>query len=207
MHCFSRNMISNIYLRHLAIVFLLMLSACSQLPQQKPATAKTEAQLQQLNVWSIQGKLAIRSGNSAYNLLAHWQQRKEHFTLRLSGPLGWKSLTISNDENGITILRAGDISHYDSIEALETAVPELADWGGYLVALPDWLKAVPHSAYALDSLSRDNGKISFFEQQGWHIGYLRYTQVDGFQLPTKISMVRGQTQAKIIINQWLMSTI
>ena len=46
MHCFSRNMISNIYLRHLAIVFLLMLSACSQLPQQKPATAKTEAQLQ-----------------------------------------------------------------------------------------------------------------------------------------------------------------
>ncbi len=191
---------------HIAVALILALSACSHLALQEDTNLKTLAQLEKLEHWTIQGKLAIRSGDSAYNLRAHWQQRKQNFTLRLSGPLGWKPITITSNNNGvISIQRSGSLSSYKSIEALAAAVPELADWGNYLTAMPHWLKGIPYSNYPIDNVSPDNVKPSFVEQQGWRIEYWRFTQIDGFQLPTKISMARGTTQAKIIVNQWQLS--
>lgn len=188
-------------------MMLTLLNGCSQLPRQETTPLTNHAQLHRLDHWSIQGKLAIRSSSSAYNLLAHWQQRQGNFTLRLSGPLGWKPLTITSDgKKGISILRSGSLSNYDSIEALENAVPELADWGSYLVAMPHWLKGLPYDSYPIDRTDLGNEKPKFFEQRGWHIEYLRHTRVDGFLLPTKINMVRGHTQAKIIVNHWQLST-
>ena len=177
MHHLILSQILNISARQVTYALIYMLSACSQLPIQENINIIPMAQLESLQNWSIQGKLGIKSGNSGYNLLANWQQRKENFVLQLSGPLGLKPLILSNNRTGgISIQRSGALIHYNSVEALEAAVPELAGFGDYLVAMPNWLKGLPHNAYPVENISQGHVKPRFIKQKGWSIEYEDFIQ-------------------------------
>lgn len=208
MHHLALNKI----LRHspsIAVTLLLLaLGACSQLPRPSSETSwdHHQAQLQGLQHWSFQGKLAIRSRHNAYNLRVRWQQQKNDFTLQLSGPLGLQPVTITYRESGeLFMSRNGQITNYESAAALASAVPELTEWGAYIPALPNWLKGIPHTVYPIKNISLSNHKLSSIEQMDWRIEYQKYKSINSFQLPTKITVVRGEIEAKIVINHWLIA--
>lgn len=199
----------------ITILTTFFLSACGHLSTPSTdslgsAVVKTwpqqKSRVRALQHWSLTGKLAIRSVERAYNLRIIWIQRENHFSLKLSGPIGWKHVTItSNNLGGISILRDGQISSYANTEDFALELPVLFNWGSTIQALPSWLKGVPYPPYSIDNLTLSSGLASGLQQHRWAIQYPKYQSVKDLQLPRKITMRHEQTFAKILINHWTIS--
>ena len=40
------------------------------------------------------------------------------------------------------------------------------------------------------------------DQSGWHVEYQEYAEVDGFSLPTRLTLERDQIRIKLAVSDW-----
>ena len=44
--------------------------------------------------------------------------------------------------------------------------------------------------------------LQSLRQDGWHISFQKYGEFQGYTLPTRLLLTRGDTEAKVIIARW-----
>ena len=184
---------------------MLLVAGCSGLDQRDPASSSWQshnAQLELLQQWTAIGKVALRTAKASESASLAWQQDNRNTYLHLSGPLGMgattihsngRELEIHRDDNHTTV----DISNPDAI-VLNTGF-DLP-----LNALSYWLKGIPAPAIKVQRLELDpqTELLQSLWQNDWEVSYQRYEQFQGFTLPTRLQIQRGETRAKIIISNW-----
>lgn len=187
----------------LAVTALAALcAACATLPA-PPAGGDWPARraaLQALDDWSLTGRVAVAAGGEGFSGGVEWRQSGERAEIELRGPLGGTSLAISvaGDAFSVRDAKGGRI---DGDEARRYVAEQV---GGPLpvAELRYWLVGAPAPGGAAHETVAPDGGVAALDQAGWQVRYLRYTEVGGERLPSRIEMQSESLRLKFSVSGW-----
>ncbi len=181
----------------------IMIAGCATQPDQAPMQRNWEArleQLQSLNDWRADGKLALRNDQQSESASISWKQNKKNTQLDLNGPLGLGATTIHSDGKTLEVTGAEGTKRYD-ISSPEAIIVETG-WDLPLQALQYWLLGIPAPAWETREIEVEAGLLKRLHQSGWSITYQNYGKFGQHELPTKLLIERADTRARVIIRNW-----
>jgi outer membrane lipoprotein LolB len=192
----------------MAAALALMLSACATTPaptSMLPPEAQQEL-LRELSDFSLNGRVVIRAGDQGGDPTSLvWQQVGEQTSVRLSGPLGMGSLTVSW-RPGALRLTGGRGEDFVDAEAEQVLVEQL----GFIPpfeALRYWVLGLPAPGeLPTQHTVADSGRLSELVQQRWHIRYERWMSVavggSGVELPQRLTVTRDDLRLRLVVEKW-----
>ncbi len=189
-------------LRLLPFSLLLLLAACATGPAPVagyPWQLRSE-QLAALENWTARGKIALRSGQQSESASLNWQQRGGDTRLQLAGPMGLQATEIHSDGRELLVQRGDEVTRLDI--STPDAMRLQTGWDLPLQALPFWLKGLPAPAPLATAVQVTDDLLQQLDQSGWIIRYERYQRFGDYLLPTRLSIERGDTRARVIIQDW-----
>ncbi len=185
----------------LLLTLCALLSACAT-PRKIPATDdfnQLQQQLQALESWQVEGKIGLRQDGRGSSARVSWQQTRDHYTLRLSGPLGIGTVLIDGDDTGVVVHNKDGVFQAPTPEQL---LLELTGWQIPVTALQYWARGLPAPDMPVVQQRVEQGRLASLDQGGWKITYLDYTLVDGLWLPARMRMSRPETQLTLLYKSW-----
>lgn len=191
-------------MRYLSLLLLALLAGCASPPAPPPGPgapwqARAE-RLAALQSWQAQGKLALRNGSAAESANLLWRQQDGRSELHLSGPLGMAATRILAEGERLEVRRGEELRVLDI--STPRAVEMSTGWDLPLKALPYWMLGIPQPGAAATRLSFDNERLSTLSQDGWQVTFDAYGQFDGYTLPTRLRVSRGDTSARLLVRDW-----
>ncbi len=195
--------------RYAALVLLCSwLSACAIIakpPKADPGIVDPAAwqvrqeQLRELDIWSLQGRVATGqllgwTGNLS------WRQDGEVFNVRLAGPLGAGGFRASGTLDLVTIRTSERRMVTTQPDML---VEETLGWTFPLQPLRYWAQGRPAPG-DYESISVDaQGRLIGLVQSGWRLTYLEYAEVENQPaLPKRIVLDNGETRIRLVVDRW-----
>jgi len=189
-------------LRLLSLCLCLGLTACATAPipvAEQPWQQRSK-HLAALENWSARGKIALRSGQQSESAGLDWHQQGRDTRLQLAGPMGLQATEIYSDGRELLIRRGEELTRLDI--STPDAVRLHTGWDLPLQALPYWLKGLPAPKPRASSVEVAEDLLQRLEQDGWTIRYERYQRFGAYLLPTRLSIERGDTRARVVIQSW-----
>lgn len=188
------------------LLLSLSLSACVTQPLQPVQNAaERQAALQALEEFGFRGGLGIWTDEQSVSARIVWEQAPSRLEVQLSGPLGIGDVQLS-DTAGLAVLsRAG------RPVAEGPVVDRVLQQGLGLAApvpvrqLQQWVKGLPGNAKSVENDAQ--GKLSslrFMDEQGtrWEARFLRYSDLDGLQVPSLITASGGEYSVRLVLKDW-----
>lgn len=181
----------------------LLVTSCADLGKQPPDAPNWNQRVEQLRAltrWSASGKLAIRTETQSETASLDWQQNGDSTHIRLTGPLGLGATSIDSDRNTLQVSRDGDTKTFDISSA--AASEATMGWDLPLQELPFWVRGLPSPGTPIEGQVFEQNLLQQLQQQGWTITYENYALFDHFTLPTRVTIERNDTRARLIIRNW-----
>lgn len=193
------------------LIMLLLIGGCSTVPAPpllSPQEAERQwqarqAELLDLNRFTIAGRLGIQSDQEGWHVSLRWQQDGEHFHMLFSAPLGQGSAQLEGDEREVT-LTAADGRRWVAANA-ESLVAQVIGTPLPVTGLRYWVRGVPAPDSAATHGLDGQGRLQWLEQAGWRIAYRAYQTVEGRELPSKLFMENAQYKVRLVVDTWTLS--
>jgi outer membrane lipoprotein LolB len=187
-------------------LLIMLVSGCATTKYQAINLDEFESakpSLSELDNWQINAKLGVRTATDTQSIRMLWQHQGEEYQLRLNGPLGFGSVLITGDSDQAEI-KKGEQSITASPQQLTmqlTGIPLP------ITALSWWVKGLisPNHSAATDIQRAQTGQLEGFQQAGWQISILSYSQTGAYWTPKKIAGRQGELSFKLIISDWQFS--
>ncbi len=150
----------------------------------------------------MDGRIAVQSGEKAWQANLFWEHEPQQDRLRLSGPWSQglvsiilqKDLIYLNEGGGVTTLSKDPDAMLR--EKLGFVVP--------LASLRYWVLGRPNPALSSHSgTAHESDEDRAFEQSGWQIQIQSTSPVDGWLLPQKLVAQGAGVKLKIVTDQWV----
>lgn len=195
-------MLANPYRPCIWLLITLLFSGCAS---QKPAVLTSwdwhQDQLSKLRHWEAEGKLGLKLNGKSHSAYFDWQQSKDNFAIRLSGPLG-QGTTWLRQESGITSLENSDGSRQQAHSA-ESLMETQFGWQVPVSQLRYWIKGIPAPEIDPEMATQNElGLLTKLQQLGWELTFSRYAQHGDWQLPGKITASREGIRLTIVVKRW-----
>ncbi|SDX26323.1 outer membrane lipoprotein LolB [Marinobacter mobilis] len=197
-----------------AMAMTLWLSACTTitldplpegLTDQPPLDwQQRQTQLQSLQRWQLQGKLAVRQpSDSGSAIINYWTQQHEAYELSLSSAFLGLGTTELKGVPGFISLTLSDGETYHSADP-EALVEAATGWQLPLESLPWWIRGLPNPASDYRLYFDGDHKLALIRQDGWEIRYDRWNRfmADKPELPARITAVSGEKRVRVAVTQW-----
>jgi outer membrane lipoprotein LolB len=191
--------------RRLAALALLSLAAgCTTVAPPAPVgeRAAQEAELQSLEAWSLDGRIAVAAGDDGFSGGFDWVQAGERADISIQGPMGGAAFAIHVEGGKLTLNARGETYADDEARAI------IGDRIGNGTMLPVgemryWLIGVP--APGLQHEARDaDRRLAELGQSGWRVRYERYGTVGAYELPTRVEMSTEGLRLRVVVSDWRM---
>lgn len=206
-------MIKKIWLTGVCLIIVLQ-AACSnssyiQKSKDIASWKQIRAEMEAVQQWDIKGKISIRSGEQLYTADMYWQQQKQVLNMRLVAPFSQAVTQFSgSDQQGYQVMtEQGELFDVDS--------PETVTESAFGVTLPfyelkSWVKGLPNRDFPVWKAEFNNeNRLQTFEQSGWHVKILKYKNVSGKLLPSKLfltrlneNMAENKVDVRLILRRW-----
>lgn len=196
----------------LSLIFIITLSGCSQFNNSDSEdntllTNQTWEQqqqaLQQLDHWTLTGKLAIFLESDRQSANIYWQQQGDDYSIQLTTFIGTRILQVTKNEQGVEIINNDDevFTGQDANTLIKQLSPGL---DLPIAALQQWIKGNPANAsYQLNDQQQVSELVGLDASQNlWEVDFQQYQVFSGTVLPTKVNLKRDDIRVKIAINQW-----
>lgn len=197
--------------KFLFFFLIAFLSGCSSLPTQKStaplysqAMSERIEQIATIEQWQTRGKIAFINGKERSSATLSWRINNINKTqkLDLTSYLGINVLQLrSQKQQHILEVDGEEYQTHD----LDKLIYRLTGLNLPTEALKHWIKAVPYSNTELIKVNKNNlpsQLSSNYLGRYWQISYANFKNIDGYQLPTKLSIKQDDLTIKIAINQW-----
>jgi len=158
------------------------------------------AELLSISRWRAQGKVALKNAEQAESANLDWRQQNDISHLKLSGPIGLGATTVYADGSRLEVTQNGETRRYD-VSTPEKALAQTG-WDLPVKALQYWLKGVPYPGLDQQGMELDRGLLMRLEQAGWTLSYENYGQFGQYFLPTRLTIERDTTRARLLIRHW-----
>lgn len=159
--------------------------------------------LQQLDHWTLTGKLAIFLENDRQTANIYWQQQGDNYSIQLTTFIGTRILEVTRNEQGVEIINNDDqvFTGQDANTLIKQLSPGL---DLPIAALQQWIKGNPANAsYQLNDQQQVSDLLGLdASQQLWEVSFKQYQLFSGTVLPKKVNLKRDDIRVKIAINQW-----
>ena len=195
----------------LLLLFVIMLSGCSQfasdvddVPLSTNFTwEQQQQQLQQLDHWTLTGKLAVFLDKDRQTANIYWKQQGDNYSIQLTTFLGTRILQVTKNEQGVEIINNDDqvFTGQDANTLIKQLSPGL---DLPIAALQQWIKGNPASAsYQLNDQQQVRDLLGLDASQNlWEVSFQQYQNFSGIALPNRVDLKRDNIRVKIAINQW-----
>jgi outer membrane lipoprotein LolB len=187
-------------------LLIMLLSGCATTKYQAINVDELESakpSLSELDNWQINAKLGVRTTTDAQSMRILWQQQGEKYQLRLNGPLGFGTAFIVGDSDLAEIQKGGQLitASPQQLTKQLTGIPLP------ITALSWWVKGLvsPNHSAATDIRRAQAGLLENFQQAGWQISILSYSQTGPYWTPKKIAGRQGELSFKLVISDWQFS--
>ena len=179
------------------LALALLLASCVSGPRQEQPPVDPAAQrrqLQRLDHFEFEGRLAAAVGGEGFNADLNWQQQGARSTVGLRAPLGFGSATIVSEGDGFSFTSSrGD--HLEGAAALAELERRIG-FAAPLAALRFWLLGVPDPSQPAAETLNELGQLALLEQDDWRIEYLEYRG----QMPRRLMLTREQIRLRLVLN-------
>lgn len=180
------------------VVICLLLAACASQNYRDMSSDQLRTMLhnEQINAWSITGKVGISTPEDKDSANLNWRQCQQDFDIRMSGPLGQGAAKLVGDAEQVTLTT-------NDGESLSARDPEQLLWVelGWRLPLNDlfyWVRGFP----APNAPGRITALTDGFIQSGWEVRYDRLTDQAPYTVPRKIIAQQRDIKVTLIIKQW-----
>ncbi len=189
------------------ILAALLLSSCSSRPARMAPLNKhlTWDDRSKANAcvtrWQIKGATSIKTPDESLSASLNWHQEGPYsYHIVLLGPMGSGSMTISREGNEVSLLTSD--GHNGKAASAEDLMQEELQWSLPVSDLYYWIRGLPAPGSKSNMINDTYNHLQKLEQKNWAVDYLRYTNVDGLDLPSKIYMNHDDINVRIVISKW-----
>ncbi len=134
-----------------------------------------------------------------------WQQHAQQFKLDFSGPFGQNLLTISGDDQQVTLSEPNQAPL--SAKTAEELIRRNTGWTLPVAQLTYWVRGLPDPKHKINQLQANpQGLIASLEQSGWKISYGEYMTVisgtETLSMPKRIIAEFKDMRLTLAIREW-----
>jgi len=161
--------------------------------------------LQQLEKWTIKGKIAFLTKGERQSFSLHWQldEPNQRQQLNLTAFLGINALTLRS-QSGLHVVSV-DGNEYET-QNLDKLITSLTQLTIPVDAMKYWLKGLTYSdndVISYDQTTHLPSKLtSRYNNQTWQIEYGNYQRVTPYLLAKKITIKQNDLKIKIQLSRW-----
>jgi outer membrane lipoprotein LolB len=194
-------------IRLLSLIALFSIVACSTLkPVAPPDDSRSRDRLLAVHEWEFSGRIAVSSnaGEGDGQASLRWRQRAQQSRLRVSGPFGAGSYELNWTPERIIVSRAdGEQSlEYTGADAAEMFLQDQLGWSFPADSARYWVLGLLDPRMPGKERFDAAGGLAGLSQHGWQLTYERFVDVNGFTLPTRISMENPNARLRIVVGRW-----
>ena len=188
------------------------LSACATLsghaPQGTPDETAWQARLTRLGAlgsWELSGRVGVITAKDGGSGSLDWKQQGPELTFDFRGPLGAGAIHMQGDAAALHIQSSrGD----DFI----TADPEQDLTANLHMPMPVlsmryWMLGIPDPGAPYTKAVDARGEPVSLNQRDWQVEYQEYTDVQGYALPVRFTLSRGDVHIKVAVSQWALTPV
>jgi len=190
------------------LVSLLLVSGCAYFRKPPPtfkyiSWKKRQVVQRQIKDWQLAGVFSITHKKHRDIASFDWRQRRDSYTINISGPMHINSVRIEGDSERVALWRSDE-------ESIEAETPEQLlhsqlGWKLPISHLRYWILGVPDPAKKVNYKYFDRyGHLNFFKQGGWQVKYSQF-QIGvkrGMDLPNVIELRNKDIKIKIKIKKY-----
>lgn len=192
--------------RYALILLVLALSGCipSQRGDMPAAWVDRSDAIQDLSVWTLNGRIGLRLTERGFNGALIWQQTGDAMNVDFRGPLGAGAFRVSGDPDEL-VLETGDGAVY-LLDDPESALVRQFGWGVPLHAMRYWLTGIEHPGFPAESFFDPDGRLVSIEQLDWVIVYEDFRVFEGWLMPRKLVLENNDNvRIKLVISRWALN--
>jgi outer membrane lipoprotein LolB len=198
-------------LRYLALLsaLLFLMVGCGVAPhslktQHPPVSWEArQQQLQRLQQWQVEGRVALRMGSEGGQSGFVWRQSPQRQQFELSGLLGAGAIRLVSGGEGALLESAGEQHRGEHPSQL---LQRVTGWQIPVEAAQYWIKGVPAPDATPQLLVLDGeNRLQRLQQMGWKIEIRRYQTVGALELPGFVVLEQGEVRLKLKLTRWSLS--
>ena len=186
-----------------AIALFSLVSGCATVAPPAPVgdRAAREAELQALQAWSLDGRIAVAAGEDGFSGGFDWVQAGARADISVQGPMGGQAFAIHVEGEQLTLDARGETFTDDEARAF------IGDRFGNGNMLPVaemryWLVGVPAPGLDHEEARDADRRIAELGQSGWRVRYERYEMVGAYELPTRVEMSTEGLRLRVVVSDW-----
>jgi outer membrane lipoprotein LolB len=177
------------------------LAGCAHVP---PATdgldaAERRNRLDALSGWDMRGRIAIDTGERAFQARFRWLERPDSLLLNVRGLFGAGSFEIKGNDDTLTLRSRGETW---LLVDPETELSAQFGWWLPVGSLDAWLVGLADEAYEARVQTGANGALATLEQRLWSLEFADYELTEGLLLPRTIDMRHSQLRLRLTVDSW-----
>lgn len=179
---------------------LVVLGGCQTLPLEPDGLSFAERRdrLEAMPSWQIRGRIAIDTGEDAYQGRFNWWQDRDSLSLLIRGPFGAGSVEIAGTVDELTVRARGDTW---VLNDAETELSALLGWWVPVASLKDWLLGYPDANYDARTVMAGT-VLGGLEQRAWRLDYSEYQNAHGVLVPRRIDLRYESLRLVVTIDDW-----
>ena len=160
-----------------------------------------QAQVKKLTHWKAQGRLAASNGKDGGNASFQWEQRGEHYQIKLWGPFGAGAVYLNGGPNRVQAQQANGKTVV--AKTPEELLKKIAGWTVPISGMRYWMLGLPSPNSEIRSQHFDNeGMLLNLRQENWNVEYEAYGIYKMASLPNKLQLKNGNIKVKILLTSW-----
>jgi outer membrane lipoprotein LolB len=179
----------------------LALTACAHVPPASDGLdlAARRIQLAALPGWDMRGRIAIDTGERAFQARFRWLKQPDSLKLTVRGLLGAGSFEISGNEDALTLRARGESW---SLTDPESDLSARFGWWLPVGSLNTWLVGLPDERYEARTRVDGSGRLVALEQRLWTLEYGDYRLAEALALPRTIDLQHGPLRLRLTVDTW-----
>jgi len=190
-------------LRHTLVQAMLAagLSGCAHVPvgQDDLSYPERQSYLQQLDGWDMRGRIAVDTGEQAFQGSFRWQQSEDSLDLVVRGPLGAGVLQVAGPSDRLMVRARGET--WELVNP-ETELSALLGWWLPVRSFSAWLLGLPDPMFAAQTSLGPDDTLQSLEQRLWTLSYQSYQLLDGVALPRRIDLAHRDLELRVTVDRW-----
>ena len=179
----------------------IVLAACVHLQVADDGLGYDERRelLESLSGWEMRGRLAVDTGERAFQGRFAWRQDSDRLALSVRGPFGAGSFEIAGSPEAMTLRARGESW---TLADPETELSDVIGWWVPVGSLKAWLIGVPDRLFDARPQFDPDGQLVALEQRQWRLDYGAYQLADGVLVPRRIELTHDALRLSLTVDDW-----